>query len=107
MAHVFLSPPIKFNAFVDGSMRIAAPKFIEFDLCRRELIFRVGSRILPINVKLRKRITFLPAHVWWLSLWQKWSCFSLAMEQKTLARARCADLGFIPFVELYRQSSRL
>ena len=51
MAHVLLSAPICFNHFIDGSLRIVAPKAVSFDQTRRELLFRVGSKILACSAR--------------------------------------------------------
>lgn len=53
-AHVTLSPPMTFSHFLDGTMRIVAPKSVDFEPCRRELVFRVGSKILAVSAKYER-----------------------------------------------------
>jgi hypothetical protein len=50
-SHVTLSAPLKFSQFLDGTMRIVAPKSVVYESARRELIFRVGSKILAVPTK--------------------------------------------------------
>jgi len=49
--HVYLTPPISFSSFVDGSLQIVQPKQVEFDETRRDLVFRVGSKVTRVSAK--------------------------------------------------------